>query len=117
MTPEQIAADIMDSACLGEPYVRNGVDAALRKDIAAAIREEHKRLRAILGFDVVTEEEVDGHKVNMCHDPYYDLEGAVIDLERQKANAGCIRTIKRHQTKLIAFEKATEFKQQENPAP
>jgi len=37
-TPEQWANDIVDQACLGEAYVRNGVDAALRRDIAAAIR-------------------------------------------------------------------------------
>ena len=44
-TPKQIADDIMDQACLGDPYVRNGVDAALRKDIAAAIREAEERER------------------------------------------------------------------------
>lgn len=75
--------------------------------VEETIQEERKRLRAILGFDVKTEEEHDGHKINVCHDPYYDLEGVVIDLERQKTDIVCIRTIKRHQAKLIAFEKAT----------
>ena len=77
-------------------------------EIAKLIREEHKRLRAILGFDVETEEEWNGETCIVCHDPYYDLEGAVIDLERQEADKVCIGTIKRHQVKLIAFDKATK---------
>lgn len=40
MTPEQIAADIMDNACLPEKLVKMGVDAALRRSIAEAIRKE-----------------------------------------------------------------------------
>jgi len=81
--------------------------------IVQVLQEERKRLRAILGFDVVTEEEVKGdkyitHRINVNHDPYYDLEGAVINLERQGADKACIRTIKRHQAKLIAFDKATK---------
>lgn len=72
------------------------------------IEEERKRLRTILGFDVVTKEEEGGHRFNVCHDPYYDLEGAVIDLEREGADKACVRTIKRHQAKLIAFDKATK---------
>lgn len=39
MTPEQRAANIMDEACLGERWIVNGVDAALRRSIAAAIRD------------------------------------------------------------------------------
>jgi hypothetical protein len=37
------ANDIMDEACLGEPWVKNGVDAALRVAIAAALRAERER--------------------------------------------------------------------------
>src|SRR5271157_6538343 len=35
----RIAANIMDQACLGDPWVKNGVDAALRRDIATALVE------------------------------------------------------------------------------
>jgi hypothetical protein len=38
----QKANDIMDEACLGEPWVKNGVDAALRVAIAAALRAERE---------------------------------------------------------------------------
>lgn len=37
------AADIMDNACLGEHWVKNGVDGALRQDIARAILDERER--------------------------------------------------------------------------
>lgn len=37
------AANIMDNACLGEHWVKNGVDAALRKDIKDAILAAEKR--------------------------------------------------------------------------
>jgi acyl-CoA hydrolase len=39
MTPEERARDIIDEASLGEPFIKNGCDAALRKTIVAAIRE------------------------------------------------------------------------------
>lgn len=39
MTPEQIAANIMDEACLPEPLIKNGVDRAIRASIATALRE------------------------------------------------------------------------------
>ena len=44
--PEDVrrtASDIMDNACLGEHWVRNGVDDALRRDIARAILAERDR--------------------------------------------------------------------------
>ncbi len=74
----------------------------------AAIADERKRLRTILGFDVETEGECNGEKYRICHDPYYNLDAAVDDLTRQKADEVCIKTIKEHQAKLIAFDKATK---------
>ena len=47
-TPDEIADDILDQACLGEPHVRNGVDAALRKDIAEAIQAERDEIEGPL---------------------------------------------------------------------
>lgn len=48
ITPEQRAADIMDEACLGEQWIKNGVDAALRQSIAGAIHEAVAAERAKL---------------------------------------------------------------------
>jgi len=57
-TPEQRARDIMDQACLSENYVRNGVDAALRKDIADAIRDAVAEARRNMGQGIP--EDIDG---------------------------------------------------------
>jgi hypothetical protein len=43
MTPEQIANDIMDNACLGVAHVENGVDATIRHSIAEAIKDAFQR--------------------------------------------------------------------------
>jgi hypothetical protein len=52
---KQVANDIMDNACLGTAYYWNGVDGALRSDIARAIlaeRETALRIGYQIGFSV-----------------------------------------------------------------
>jgi hypothetical protein len=39
----ELARDIMDEACLGEAYVLNGIDSALRKSIEAALQSSYDR--------------------------------------------------------------------------
>ena len=41
-------------------------------------------------------------------DAYYNLEGALIDLRRQGADKGCIRTIERVQQQLVAVSKVLQ---------
>lgn len=43
--------------------------------------------------------------IMLCADAYYELEGARIDLEHQKADKVCIRTIARVQQQIIAVSK------------
>jgi hypothetical protein len=66
MTPEEKkASDIMDNACLGEPWIKNGVDAQLRKDITAGLREsiqDERKACAALVRSVTATELPDGLK-------------------------------------------------------
>jgi len=66
--------------------------------------EERKTMMNLLGYDEygegLTEQRPDGGYLN--HDPYYDLTGAILDLERQKADQVCIDTIKRAQARFLA---------------
>lgn len=43
----KVATDIMDNACLPEQLVKNGVDAALRRDMTAALEAERERCAKI----------------------------------------------------------------------
>lgn len=42
----------------------------------------------------------DGRSVNVDHDPVYDLEGAIIDLERAGADRVSVETVKRIQSRV-----------------
>lgn len=41
-------------------------------------------------------------------DAYYNLEGAILDLKRLKADAVCIRTIERVQQQILAVSKVLQ---------
>lgn len=82
--------------------------------IASALREaeagERREIMNLLGMDetghgLVTVKDHGGTPVNVSHDPYYNLEGALIDLRRQGADEVCIRTIERVQAQLAEVSK------------
>ena len=84
--------------------------AAIASALKAEREEERREMMNLLGMDengrgLVTVEDQNGTPVNMSHDPYYNLEGALIDLRRQGADVVCIRTIERVQAQLAAVSK------------
>lgn len=72
---------------------------------ACGREEAQEQLLNLLGYDkngdgLTRQETRDSETVTICNDPYYDLEGALIDLERQGADKVCIDTIRRVQKRL-----------------
>ncbi len=47
-------------------------------------------------------------EVMVCADAYYELEGAIIDLKRLKADAVCIKTVERVQQQILAVSKVLQ---------
>lgn len=86
---------------------------AISKALEEAVREERREIMNLLGMDengdgLVTVKEWDGKPVNVGHDLYYNLEGALIDLRRQGADKVCIRTIEHVQEKLANVSNRAE---------
>jgi hypothetical protein len=86
-----------------------GVASTLVIAIGAALQEaaeaERERLLNILGYDkngdgLTSDQDHMGETIHVCHDPYYDLEGAIDDLERMGADAVCLRTLRRVQARF-----------------
>lgn len=108
--------DIADALGSEEEYTSEQVRACVSAISAAleeAVREERREIMNLLGMDengdgLVTVKEWDGKPVNVGHDPYYNLEGALIDLRRQGADKVCIRTIEHVQEKLANVSNRAE---------
>jgi len=91
---------------------------AIASALEAERLEERREIMTLLGYDengkglttksewnVTAGEDEAVTDISICHDPYYDLEGALIDLRRQGADEVCIRTIERVQEQLAAVSK------------
>jgi len=75
-----------------------------------AVIDERRELMNMLGYELngdglTSDQDHMGDTVTVCHDPYYELEGALIDLKRQGADPVCIRTIERVQALLATIAK------------
>lgn len=74
--------------------------------LLGAVKRERRETMALLGYDehgngLRSIGEHMGKPINLCHDPYYDLEGALIDMRRTgEADAVCLNTIRRVQTRF-----------------
>lgn len=91
---------------------------AIASALEAERLEERREIMNLLGYDengkglttksewnVTSGEDEAVTDISICHDPYYDLEGALIDLRRQGADKVCIHTIERIQEKLANVAK------------
>lgn len=106
--PEEIACALVDDFWAKGPectqeYAREKIAAALRE----AILTERREIMALLGYDENGEDNTrekrlwDGVEVEISSEPYYDLEGALIDMRRTgKADDVCLRTIERAQKRF-----------------
>lgn len=107
-------------------YVELGISDRAIEAIASAIEaaraEERETIMNLLGYDANGEglrsvEQLHGQEVNICNDPFYELEGALIDLERTGADKICIATVRRIQARIADVSKyARAGSQNKQPA-
>lgn len=95
----------VDNVIVTNTFSSSGMLDTISSALRLAVEAEREELLRHLGYDqnglgLRSEGEHMGDPVTICHDPYYDLEGAIIDLERTNADAVCIATIRRHQAKI-----------------
>jgi hypothetical protein len=100
---EDQEASVVLPAAWGEGFA--GLATAITAALEEAVAAERREIMNLLGFDengdgLRTVEEWDGQTVNISHDSYYELEGALIDLRREGADKVCLKTIERVQKKL-----------------
>lgn len=120
------AAEIAESVLHGKfyfPALVPAIATALSEADARARGEERREIMNLLGMD----ENGEGLKstsswlastggdeatqpVTICHDPYDDLEGALIDLRHQGADKICIATIEKVQEMLANVSKRAAIK-------